>query len=105
VETREALDEIEAIAAVDGVHGIFIGPADLHASFGHVGERANPEVMARIDEGIRRIRAAGKAPGILTSSEPDAKHWLSLGAQFVAVGADVGLLARGADALLARFRG
>ena len=74
VETREALDQIEAIAAVDGV------------------------------DGIRRIRAAGKAPGILTSSEPDAKHWLSLGAQFVAVGSDVGLLARAADALIARFR-
>ena len=104
VETREALDQIEAIAAVDGVDGIFIGPADLHASFGFVGERANPEVMARIDDGIRRIRAAGKAPGILTSSEPDAKHWLALGAQFVAVGSDVGLLARSADALIARFR-
>ncbi|MCX7275031.1 MAG: HpcH/HpaI aldolase/citrate lyase family protein [Burkholderiales bacterium] len=104
VETREALDEIEAIAAVDGVDGIFIGPADLHASFGHVGERANPAVMARIDDGIRRIRAAGKAPGILTSNEADARRWLALGAQFVAVGSDVGLLARSADALAARFR-
>ena len=104
VETEQALDQIEAIAAVDGVDGIFIGPADLHASFGFVGERANPTVMAAIDDGIRRIRAAGKAPGILTSSEPDAKHWLALGAQFVAVGSDVGLLARSADALIARFR-
>lgn len=104
LETKDALQHLEAIAALDGIDGIFIGPADLHASFGFVGERANPEVMARIDDGIRRIRAAGKAPGILTSSEPDAKHWLSLGAQFVAVGSDVGLLARAADALIARFR-
>ena len=104
VETQAALDHIEAIAAIEGVDGIFIGPADLHASLGYTGETANPKVKPLIDDAIRRIRKAGKAPGILTPLEADAKHWLSCGALFVAVGADVGLLARGAEALAAKFR-
>ncbi len=104
VESREALDEIEKIAAVEGVDGIFIGPADLHASFGMVGERAHPDMMSTIDSAITRIAKAGKAPGILTDSEENARRWMKCGATFVAVGADVGLLARGADALAAKFR-
>jgi 4-hydroxy-2-oxoheptanedioate aldolase len=104
VETQQALDNIEAIAAVDGVDGIFVGPADLHASLGHAGEIANPRVKPLIDDAIRRIRKKGKAPGILTPNEADARHWLECGALFVAVGADVGILARGAEALAAKFR-
>jgi 4-hydroxy-2-oxoheptanedioate aldolase len=104
VETRAALDSIEAIAAVEGVDGIFIGPADLHASLGHAGEIAHPDVKPLIDEAIRRIRKCGCAPGILTPNEADAHRWLACGALFVAVGADVGLLARGAEALAAKFQ-
>jgi 4-hydroxy-2-oxoheptanedioate aldolase len=104
VETQDALDNIEAICAVDGVDGVFIGPADLHASMGHTGEIANPKVKPLIDDAIRRIRKAGKAPGILTPNEADARHWLECGALFVAVGADVGILARGAEALAAKFK-
>ena len=104
VETQGALDNIEAICAVDGVDGVFIGPADLHASLGYTGEIANPAVKPLIDEAIRRIRKKNKAPGILTPNEADAKHWLGCGALFVAVGADVGILARGAEALAAKFR-
>jgi len=104
VETQGALDNIEAICAVDGVDGVFIGPADLHASLGYTGEIANPKVKPMIDEAIRRIRKAGKAPGILTPNEADAKHWLGCGGLFVAVGADVGILARGAEALAAKFK-
>jgi 4-hydroxy-2-oxoheptanedioate aldolase len=104
VETQGALDNIEAICAVDGVDGVFIGPADLHASLGHTGEIANPTVKPLIDEAIRRIRKKNKAPGILTPNEADAKHWLGCGALFVAVGADVGILARGAEALAAKFK-
>jgi 4-hydroxy-2-oxoheptanedioate aldolase len=105
VETQEAVDAIESIAKVDGVDGIFIGPADYHASLGHTGETANPAVLPKIDDAIRRIRAAGKAPGILTPDEKLARRYLELGALFVAVGADVGLLARGSEALAAKFRG
>ena len=104
VETQQALDNIEAICAVDGVDGVFIGPADLHASLGYTGEIANPKVKPVIDDAIRRIRNAGKAPGILTPNEADAKHWLQCGTLFCAVGADVGILARGAEALAAKFK-
>ena len=104
VETEQALQSIEAICAVDGVDGVFIGPADLHASLGHTGEIANPKVKPLIDDAIRRIRKCGRAPGILTPNEADARHWLECGALFVAVGADVGILARGAEALAARFK-
>jgi 4-hydroxy-2-oxoheptanedioate aldolase len=103
VETQRALDNIEAISGIDGVDGVFIGPADLHASLGYAGEIANPKVKPLIDDAIRRIRKAGKAPGILTPNEADARHWLECGAQFVAVGSDAGLLARGAEALAAKF--
>jgi 4-hydroxy-2-oxoheptanedioate aldolase len=104
VETQQALDNVEAICAIDGVDGVFIGPADLHASLGHPGEIANPKVKPLIDDAIRRIRKSGKAPGILTPNEADARHWLECGALFVAVGADVGILARGAEALAAKFK-
>jgi 4-hydroxy-2-oxoheptanedioate aldolase len=104
IETQGALDNIEAICAIDGVDGVFIGPADLHASMGYAGEVANPKVKPLIDDAIRRIRKAGKAPGILTPNEADAKHWLQCGALFVAVGADVGILARGAEALAGKFK-
>jgi len=105
VETQEAVDAIEAIAKVDGVDGIFIGPADYHASLGYPGETANPAVLPKIEDAVRRIRAAGKAPGILTPDEKLAKRYLELGALFVAVGADIGLLARGSEALAGKFRG
>lgn len=104
VETQQGVANIEAICSVEGVDGVFIGPADLHASLGYTGETANPEVKPLIDEAIRLIRGCGKAPGILTPSEEDARHWLDCGALFVAVGADVGILARGADALAAKFK-
>ena len=104
VETQPALENIEAICGIDGVDGVFIGPADLHASLGHPGETANPKVKPLIDDAIRRIRKSGKAPGILTPNEADARHWLECGALFVAVGADVGILARGAEALAAKFK-
>jgi len=104
IETPEAARQARAIAAVDGVDGIFIGPADLHASFGFVGEKHHPDVWPRIEDAVRRIRAAGKAPGFLTPSEEDSRRILELGGQFVAVGSDAGLLAKAADALCARFR-
>src|SRR5207249_1146742 len=105
VENQAGLEAIESICGIEGVDGVFIGPADLHASLGHTGEIANPKVKPLIDDAIRRIRKAGRAPGILTPSEEDARRWLDCGALFVAVGADVGILARGAEALAAKFKG
>jgi 4-hydroxy-2-oxoheptanedioate aldolase len=104
VETKPALDQLEAICAVEGVDGVFIGPADLHASMGYPGETANAQVLPLIEEAMRRIRRAGKAPGYLSPVEADAKRMLGAGALFCAVGADVGILARGAEALREKFQ-
>ena len=104
VETTEALGNLDAIAATPGVDGVFIGPADLSASMGHVGNPGHPEVQTAIEDAIARIQKAGKAPGILTTDEPLAQHYLSLGAVFVAVGLDTQVLARQTSALAARFK-
>lgn len=103
IETRLGLDNLEAIAAVDGVDGLFIGPADLSASLGHPGDPTAPMVLEAIDHGLRRIVASGKAAGILMGDETLARQAIEAGACFVAVGTDVSLLARGSDALAARY--
>ena len=104
IETRAALDQLEAIAAVDGIDGLFIGPSDLAADLGHLGDNAHPDVRAAIDDAIRRIVGTGKAAGILAPIEADARHWLELGCLFVGVGSDAGILARQSEALAARFK-
>jgi 4-hydroxy-2-oxoheptanedioate aldolase len=104
VETRVALDNLEAIANVDGVDGVFIGPGDLSTDLGHVGNPAHPEVQAVIEETIAAIRATGKAAGILTGDERLARRYIELGCLFTAVGSDIGLLARGAEQLCAKFK-
>ena len=104
VETRQALAELDAIAAVDGVDGVFIGPSDLSASFGVIGQPGNPEVQKAIEDAGRRIRAAGKGAGILTSNEDEARRYIGWGYDFVAVGTDIVLLARAADGLAQRFK-
>jgi 4-hydroxy-2-oxoheptanedioate aldolase len=103
-ETQTALDNLDAIASVEGVDGIFIGPADLSASLGHVNNPTHPAVQAAIEDAMARINKAGKAVGILTTDETLAKHYLALGALFVAVGLDTHLLARHTSALAARFK-
>jgi len=103
-ETQTALDNLDAIASVEGVDGIFIGPADLSASLGHVNNPSHPAVQAAIADAMARINKAGKAAGILTTDEALAKHYLALGALFVAVGLDTHLLARHTSALATRFK-
>lgn len=104
IETRGGLDNLEAIAGIEGVDGLFIGPSDLAASFGHIGDNSHPEVRAATEDAIRRIVATGKAAGILAPIEADARHWLERGCTFVAVGSDLGILARQSEALAARFK-
>ncbi|WP_090044459.1 aldolase/citrate lyase family protein [Limnohabitans sp. 2KL-27] len=104
VESREALKNLDAIAATPGVDGVFIGPADLSASMGHVGNAAHPDVQAAIQDAIARILKAGKAPGILTPDEKMAQQYLSLGAVFVAVGLDTQILMRQTAELAGRFK-
>ncbi len=104
VETRVALRNLEAIAAVEGVDGVFIGPGDLSTDLGHVGNPGHPEVQAVIEDAIRRVKAAGSIPGILTNVETLARRYIELGCLFTAVGADIGILARGAEQLALKFR-
>ncbi|KPX96024.1 aldolase/citrate lyase family protein [Pseudomonas meliae] len=105
VETAAALDNIEKIAAVDGIDGIFIGPADLSASMGYADNPRHPEVDAAINSAIGRIRACGKAPGILMTDEARAKECLGLGALFVAVAIDLLVLRSGLGSALSAFNG
>lgn len=104
-ESVQALDQLDAIASTPGVDGVFIGPADLSASMGHVGQADHPAVQAAIEDAIARILRAGKAPGILTANETQARHYLALGAVFVAVGLDTQLLVQHTRELAARFKG
>jgi 4-hydroxy-2-oxoheptanedioate aldolase len=104
VETRRGLAAIEEIAAVDGVDGLFIGPADLAADMGHLGNPQHPEVWKTILESGTRIKNAGKAAGFLTPREDEARGTLDAGFGFVAVGADVGILARQSEALVRAFK-
>lgn len=104
VETLQGLENLEAIANVDGVDGVFIGPGDLSAALGHLGNPKHPEVLKVIDDAIARIKACGKAPGILTGDEALAKHYVAQGCLFVAVGADQNVLRDSATALAQRFK-
>jgi len=105
VETRRSLDAIEEIAAVEGVDGIFIGPADLSADFGRHNKWAEPEIWNAILDAGRRIKAAGRAAGFLSGIEKECRGVLGAGFGFVAVGSDTGLLARQTEALVRMYKG
>ena len=104
VETRQGLENLEAIAQVEGVDGVFIGPGDLSAGLGYLGNQGHPEVKRIIEDAIGRIRAKGAAPGILTGDEAFARRCLELGCLFTAVGSDIGVLARGSEQLAQKFQ-
>ena len=104
VETGVALGHLEAIAKVEGVDGVFIGPGDLSADLGYLGKLTHPDMTAVIDDTIKRIKAAGSIPGILINDEALAKRYIEAGCLFTAVGGDVGILARGAEQLAQRFK-
>lgn len=105
IESRTAVDNLEAIAAVEGVDGLFIGPNDLSASYGFLGATESPEMESRIEEVIGRINAAGKASCILAFNPATALRYRGYGARMVVVGSDTTLLTAGAGALLSEFRG
>lgn len=103
IETAEALANLDEIASVDGIDGIFIGPADLSASMGYAGNPRHPEVDKAINDAIVRIRAKGKAPGILMVNPTRAQECIELGAQFVAVAVDMIALRDAVDGVAAQF--
>jgi 4-hydroxy-2-oxoheptanedioate aldolase len=105
VESVNAMSHLEAIAAVEGVDGVFFGPADLAASMGLLGKASDPAVRAAITQGIAVVRRAGKAAGTLTPDPALAREYLDQGALFVAVGVDTSLLAKAARELAAQFTG
>jgi 4-hydroxy-2-oxoheptanedioate aldolase len=104
VESRRGLDEVKAIAATEGVDAVFLGPADLAASLGHLGQPEHPEVVTAVTGAIGAVRALGKAACVNAFAEPVARRYLEAGVRFVVVGADVTLLARGSEELAARYR-
>jgi 4-hydroxy-2-oxoheptanedioate aldolase len=105
IETRQGLDNLDAIARVPGIDGVFIGPADLAAGLGHLGEQMHPEVQSAIEHAIKQTRACGKPAGILTPDEATARKYIAWGSVFTAVGLDIAILARETEKLAAKFKG
>ena len=104
VESVTALDNLDDILRVDGVDGVFIGPADLAASMGHLGNPAHPDVVAAVEAAIAKITAAGKAAGTLATNSTLARRYEQPGVQFVALGVDTQVLANTARDILAAHR-
>jgi 4-hydroxy-2-oxoheptanedioate aldolase len=104
IETQQGMDNIEKIAKIDGVDALFVGPGDLAASLGHVGNPQHPDVQKAIESSIKRILDAGRICGILAPQEQYARRYLELGCKFVAVGSDMGVLLRGAEQLAAKYK-
>lgn len=104
IETMHALDQIEEIAKVDGVDGVFFGPADLSADMGKLGQVNDAQLWEHIVNGAKRVEAVGKAAGTLVFDPAKASALLNDDFTFIACGSDLGLLARGADNLLADVR-
>ena len=104
VETKPALDNLEAICAVEGVDGVFIGPADLAAGLGHLGDQQHAEVQSAIQDAIKRIRGHGKPAGILATDDASTRRYMEWGTIFTAVGLDAMVLARETEKLAAKWR-
>ena len=103
IESRAGVDAVDAIASVDGVDAVFIGPSDLSAAYGHRGNPGHPGVQQVIRHIVERVRAHGKAVSILTPVRADAQRYLEMGIQVVAVGSDLGLLRDAARGLREAF--
>lgn len=103
IETAEAVANIEEIAAVDGIDALFIGPSDLAASLGHIGNAQHPEVRETIAQAFRRIAATGKASGFLNANHDDCRSALQEGCNFVAVGSDIQMVTAAAKSAASSF--
>jgi 4-hydroxy-2-oxoheptanedioate aldolase len=103
LETGDAVGRLEEIAGVDGVDGVFIGPSDLAASLGYLGQNAHPDVRALIADACRRARSMKTPIGILAPVDADARAFLEMGFQYVAVGSDVAVLRKAVTELRSRF--
>lgn len=104
IESQRGIDNVDAIAAVEGVDGIFVGPSDLSAALGYLGQAGHPEVQKTIQHIFARAKANGKASGILAPVEADARRYMEWGATFVAVGSDLGVFRSGTQALCDKYK-
>ncbi|WP_106478009.1 HpcH/HpaI aldolase family protein [Phytohalomonas tamaricis] len=104
VESPAGIENVEAIAAVEGVDAVFVGPADLSTSAGHIGNPNHDEVQAMIRRALTATKKAGKAAGILAPVKADADRYAEWGFDFIAVGIDISLLRRAALETVARYR-
>jgi 2-dehydro-3-deoxyglucarate aldolase len=104
IESRAGVDNAAEIAQVEGIDALFIGPSDLAAGLGHLGDSNHPDVQAAIAHILAAATAAGKTTGILAPAEADARRYLEMGVKLVAVGSDVGVLRAGSQALLDKYR-
>ncbi len=103
IESRRAVAVVEEIAAIEGVDALFIGPSDLAAGFGHLGNPLEPEVQAAMQQVITAAKAQGKPVGILAPVEADAQRYLEMGISLVAVGSDLGLFRGASQGLRNKF--
>lgn len=103
IESTAAVEAVEDILAVGGVDAIFVGPSDLAASMGVLGQQEHPDVRAAVEHCLAAAQQAGKPAGVNAFNPDTARHYLDSGARFILVGADVALLARGSEALAASF--
>jgi 2-dehydro-3-deoxyglucarate aldolase len=104
IETVNAIQDIDLISSVPGVDAIFVGPSDLAAALGHLGNPNHPEVQEAIQHLFDRAKANGTPSGILAGVEADARRYLAMGATLVAVGSDLGVFRSGTQALKDKFK-
>ncbi|MCP5072175.1 MAG: HpcH/HpaI aldolase/citrate lyase family protein [Rhodobacteraceae bacterium] len=105
VENRAGLEALDDILATEGVDGVFIGPSDLAADMGYLGQPGAPEVRAAIKDALARIRAAGKAAGILAMDPAFIEDCLEMDATFLAVGIDVTVFVKAMRELAQKYKG
>ncbi len=104
IESRVGVAAARAIAGVEGVDCVFVGPSDLAAGLGHLGNASHSEVQQAIGAVFADAKACGKAAGILAPAEADARRYIDMGASFVAVGSDLGVFRSGTQALRERYQ-
>ncbi|MGH1354663.1 MAG: aldolase/citrate lyase family protein [Thalassovita sp.] len=105
IENRKGVEALDEILKLDKIDGVFIGPADLAADLGHPGNPSHPDIRAVIQDCMSRIAASDKAAGILTPDDKIAAEYRDWGAQFLAVGLDVVMLAQAARSKVAHWKG